>query len=135
MWTNKEAWSAKDVEYVLLLAQGIQSLNEPIKSEDGDIGAEYGDLIEDTINPRPEDIVIAKERCNTIMKYMNKYLKPREKEILCLRYGFVTGNPMTLNEVGEHYGLSRERVRQIEDKAIRRLRYRFRNNNIREEDI
>jgi RNA polymerase sigma factor (sigma-70 family) len=49
-------------------------------------------------------------------------LEPREQEVLCLRYGLDRGRPRTLEEVGDHFGLTREGVRQVELKAISKLR-------------
>lgn len=50
-------------------------------------------------------------------------LKPREAEVLRLRFGIADGSPRTLEEIGREFGLTRERIRQIEDKALRKLRH------------
>jgi RNA polymerase primary sigma factor len=53
---------------------------------------------------------------------LNKILTPREKEIISLRFGFSSGDSMTLEQVGKNLNLTRERVRQIESKALNKLR-------------
>lgn len=113
----------------------MQSLNEPIKNDGDEFGIEYGDLIEDTETPQPEELILAEDRHNILMKNMDQSLTQRQKEILCMRYGLTTGEPMTLDEVGKFYHLTRERVRQIEETALRRMRCRFYKKNIRMEDL
>lgn len=61
---------------------------------------------------RPEDLE----------RYLSK-LKPRERTVIVMRYGLDTGIPRTLDEVGRHFSLTRERIRQIEAKALAKLRH------------
>jgi RNA polymerase primary sigma factor len=69
-----------------------------------------------------------KEKVNEILES----LSPREARILRLRFGLDDGNPYTLEEVGEKFGLTRERIRQIEGKALRRLRHPLRARQLKE---
>jgi RNA polymerase primary sigma factor len=84
-------------------------------------GAELGDLIEDTQSIDPVDIVARVFRDQKLMQMLDQ-LTPREADILQFRYGLVDGDPHTLKETGDRFGLTRERIRQIESKAIKKLR-------------
>ena len=107
------------------LAEALQmraeplSLSEPLR-EDAD--AELGDLVEDRGAPSPfEEAAVA------LLPYevarLLEGLEDREREILRLRYGLDRGEPRTLEEVGEHFHLTRERIRQIEARAMSKLRH------------
>ncbi|HEV2370182.1 MAG TPA: sigma-70 family RNA polymerase sigma factor [Acidimicrobiales bacterium] len=95
------------------------SLSEPLR-EDGD--AELGDVVEDRGAPSPfEEAAIA-----MLPGEIARLLEPldaREREILRLRFGLDRGEPRTLEEVGEHFKLTRERIRQIEARAMSKLRH------------
>jgi RNA polymerase sigma factor (sigma-70 family) len=94
------------------------SLSEPL-GDDGD--AELGDLVEDRSAVAPFDAAAAA----LLPGEINKMLLPlaeREREILRLRFGLDRGAPCTLDQIGEHFSLSRERIRQIEDLALSKLR-------------
>ncbi|RJP67901.1 MAG: sigma-70 family RNA polymerase sigma factor [Candidatus Abyssobacteria bacterium SURF_17] len=99
-------------------SQKITSLEENVGAEDG---AELGDLIEDTQAIDPVDLVAKVFRDQKLMQMLDQ-LTAREAEILQFRYGLVDGDPHTLRETGERFGLTRERIRQIEAKAIKKLR-------------
>jgi RNA polymerase primary sigma factor len=127
--------TGKDIEWIMLIAQDVLSLNTPVTMGDsGDIGDELGDFIEDP-GPTPEEEVILSDRRVTLVKYIKKFLNPREQRIIFLRFGFETGEPLTLEEVGAKLGITRERVRQIEEKALRRLKFQFTRNKITWETI
>ena len=89
-------------------------------SEDGDTS--LGDFISDDKAVSPEEAA-AKSMLRAKLEEVLATLKPREQEIIRLRFGFDTGEEMTLEEVGKIYGLTRERIRQIEVKALRKLRH------------
>lgn len=129
-----EVWTRKRVEEALLLAQDVLSLNAPICVDERGDETELEFLIEDT-SPSPEEVAIGEQTKEHLMQYLQTYLKPREVEILKMRFGFETDTPMTLEEIGRLFGMTRERIRQIEQKAIRKLRIVFSNKNITKEDI
>jgi len=103
-------------ELTPFLAEPV-SLSERLT--DGD--AELGDLVEDTSAPAPEEVVFSSMLPAQVTALLAN-LEPREREVLCLRYGLDRGRPRTLEEVGERFGLTREGVRQVEVKAIAKLR-------------
>ena len=95
------------------------SLSEPLR-EDGD--AELGDVVEDRSAESPFEVAATA----LLPDEINRLLAPldeREREILKLRFGLDRGEPRTLEEVGEHFNLTRERIRQIEARAMSKLRH------------
>jgi RNA polymerase primary sigma factor len=104
------------------------SLESPVgDDEDSDLGM----FIEDELTPTPLQSVnqsMLKEKVDEILAT----LTPREARILRLRFGLETGMPFTLEEVGEKFGLTRERIRQIEGRALRRLRHPMRARQLKE---
>ena len=90
-----------------------------------------GDLIADTKASNVGDDLI-KEANSQIIEGVLSTLSNREAEIIRMRFGIGRDRPMTLEEVGTHYGLSRERIRQVETKALRKLRHPLRTNMVRE---
>lgn len=101
------------------IAQDPVSLETPIGEEDD---SHLGDFIEDTSATAPIDAAEAnmlKEQVNEILGT----LAPREAMVLILRYGLRDGRPRTLEEVGKVFNVTRERIRQIEAKALRRLKH------------
>jgi RNA polymerase primary sigma factor len=106
------------VEQMIKLAQRPLSLQMPIGDEEDNM---LGDFIEDSDTPPPDDTATN----NLLREYLGSLLDqlpPREARILQLRYGLLDGKTLTLNEVGHKMGVTRERVRQIEAQALRRLR-------------
>ena len=95
------------------------SLSEPL-GEDGD--AELGDTLEDRSAVSPFDAAAAALLSGEVNK-MLLALDEREREILRLRFGLDRGEPRTLGQVGEHFSLTRERIRQIESQAMSKLRH------------
>jgi len=95
------------------------SLSDPLR-EDGD--AELGDVVADQSAVSPFDAAAASLLCGEVDK-MLVALTEREREILRLRFGLDCGEPRTLDEVGEHFRLTRERIRQIEARAMSKLRH------------
>lgn len=109
---------AKKIRQLNKMASKISSLNAPI----GDDGtAEFMDLIEDESIATAVDEVgayLQKERILELLKNMS----PRERKILSLRFGLKDGVPHTLRDTAKHFGITRERVRQIESAAMKKLR-------------
>ncbi|MEI6453122.1 MAG: sigma-70 family RNA polymerase sigma factor [Actinomycetes bacterium] len=95
------------------------SLSEPLR-EDGD--AELGDVVEDRSAESPFEVAAVALLPDEIDRLLNP-LDQREREILKLRFGLDRGEPRTLEEVGEHFNLTRERIRQIEARAMSKLRH------------
>ena len=108
---------AKKVEELLPFLGEPASLSEHLI--DGE--TEMGELVEDLTTPPPDQAVFAAMLPTHVAQLLSA-LEPREQEVLCLRYGLDRGSPRTLEEVGEHFGLTREGVRQVELKAISKLR-------------
>jgi RNA polymerase primary sigma factor len=108
----------KKVEHMIQVARRPLSLQMPIGDEEDDM---LGDFIEDHDAPPPDETA-TNNLLREHMKDILDRLPPREARILQLRYGLLDGQILTLNEVGRKMGVTRERVRQIEAQALRRLR-------------
>jgi RNA polymerase primary sigma factor len=96
------------------------SLNEPI--EGGKPGTELGDFIADTSQIEPE-VGADRAALRLLLHGALETLTPQEQRILVLRYGLRDGREHTLGELGHKFGLTRERIRQIEVKALEKLRH------------
>ena len=133
---SERKYTGKEIEQIMLLAQDVISLNTPItnRGDMQDMDTELGDFIEDP-SPTPEEEAMITNRREVIASYLQKYLSPREQKVIILRFGLESGRPMTLEEVGREYGITRERVRQVEAKAIHKLRFQFAKNKITWENI
>ena len=104
------------------------SLSEPL-GEDGD--AELGDVVEDRGAESPFEAVAAMQSISEVARLLSS-LDEREREILKLRFGLDGGEPRTLEQIGERLGLTRERIRQIEARALSRLRHPSNNTGARD---
>jgi len=107
------------VELALSLATEPMSLFEPV----GDDGSTLHDFLRDVTTPSPLDELAAAQLPGDVARLLS-VLGPREREILCLRYGLDQGRPRTLEEVAVMFRLTAERIRQIERRAIEKLRRR-----------
>jgi RNA polymerase primary sigma factor len=107
-----------EVQRVLKIAQVPVSLDTPIGEEQD---ARLGDLIEDRSAASSVEVAISNnlKQCTAAVL---KTLSPREEKIIKMRFGLDDGNALTLEEVGQSFALTRERIRQIEAKALRKLR-------------
>ncbi|MBQ9325689.1 MAG: RNA polymerase sigma factor RpoD [Clostridia bacterium] len=106
------------VEEIQSISQDPVSLETPVGEEDD---SHLGDFIADTISPSPMDAAsrtLMREQLREILLS----LSPREQRVLEMRFGLVDGNARTLEEVGREFHVTRERIRQIEAKALRKLK-------------
>jgi RNA polymerase primary sigma factor len=108
------------VDWMMRVSWLPLSLESPI-NEDGE-EAELGMFVEDQITPTPIQSAYSRLLTEKIEQVLDT-LPPREARILRLRFGLENGRTYTLEEVGQKFGLTRERIRQIEGKALRRLRH------------
>ena len=109
----------KSVEDMLRVAQRPISLEKPT---DYDSDSVMADFIEDEESPAPEELT-QQELLGERVQELLETLPPREALVVRLRYGLPTGEVHTLKQIGEKLGITRERVRQIENQALRRLRH------------
>ena len=124
--TNEEIAKALDMEpekvdYVMRIKQDIASLDASVGREGDDEDSVLGDFVEDEERDSPEDSAanqILKEQLSEIIAT----LTDREQKIIRLRFGIGGGRPHTLEEVGNEFDVTRERIRQIEAKALSKLR-------------
>jgi len=115
------------IKEILNIAQQPISLHTPI-GEEGD--THLGDFIEDKKAVSPANATVysmLKEEINNVLSTLNE----RERKILILRFGLEDGTPKTLEEVGSIFEVTRERIRQIEAKALRKLRHPRRSRRLR----
>ncbi len=110
---------SEQVEWMLKVSWRPLSLEQPIGEEED---SEFGAFVEDENAPSPAQTVY-EELLKKKVEEMLSTLTPREQRILRLRFGLVNGKCYTLEEVGQKFGLTRERIRQIEARALRRLRH------------
>ena len=116
------------VQTVMDMAQATTSLDLAV-DDDGE--TTMGDLIADSSAENPYQNMV-KEANAQIVEAVLSTLSNKEADILRMRFGIGADKPMTLEEVGQHYGVTRERIRQVENKAIRKLRNPMRAAMLRE---
>ena len=120
--------AAQKVRKIMRLSQEPMSLDMPIGQEDNSL---LGDFIEDDKMPGPVDAAsrqLLKEQIRSALGVLSE----REREVLEMRFGLLDGQDHTLEEVGKHFGVTRERIRQIEAKALRKLRHPTRSRQLRD---
>ena len=120
--------AANKVSRIMRAAEEPMSLESPVGTEDS---SQLGDFIEDQEALEPMDAA-AREMLREQVKNALAVLSDREREVLELRFGLIDGKDHTLEEVGQYFNVTRERVRQIEAKALRKLRHPTRSRNLRE---
>ncbi|HOK19347.1 MAG TPA: RNA polymerase sigma factor RpoD [Thermosynergistes sp.] len=119
---------AERVAEIQRIAQEPVSLETPIGEEED---SQLGDFLEDKELLSPDDAA-ANQLLREELESMIDELAPREREVLRLRFGLEDGHPYTLEEVGRRFGVTRERIRQIEAKALRKLRHPSRSKKLRD---
>lgn len=120
--------SSDRVEEIQRIAQEPVSLETPIGEEED---SQLGDFLEDKDMPNPEEVaasMILREQ----LEEMLDDLSEREREVLRLRFGLEDGHAHTLEDVGRRFGVTRERIRQIEAKALRKLRHPSRSRRLKD---
>ena len=116
------------VQTVMDIAQATTSLDTPV-DDDGE--TTMGDLVADYAAENPYQNLVKQANIEIVDSVLST-LSTKEADILRMRFGINADKPMTLEEVGQHYGVTRERIRQVENKAIRKLRNPIRANMLRE---
>ena len=120
--------AAAKVRKIMRLSQEPMSLEMPVGAEESSL---LGDFIEDETVPAPADAAsrqLLKEQVQNALSI----LTDREREVLQMRFGLLDGLDHTLEEVGQHFKVTRERIRQIEAKALRKLRHPTRSRQLRD---
>ncbi len=120
--------TADKVREIMKIAQDPVSLETPIGEEED---SHLGDFVEDNDSPAPSDSasysLLREQLCNILHT-----LTPREEQVIKLRFGLEDGRPRTLEEVGKKFEITRERIRQIEAKALRKLRHPSRSKTLKD---
>lgn len=119
---------AETIRSMMDASQHAIALERPV-GDDGD--SEFGDFIEDQESPSPVEAATQHLLEETIEEVLSE-LTPRQSHILRLRFGLGGGEPHTLEEIANKFGLSRERIRQLEKEALRRLRHPRLAHNLRD---
>ncbi len=125
---EKIGMSTEKVREIMKIAQDPVSLETPIGEEED---SHLGDFVEDNDSPAPADTAsysLLREQLCTVLHT----LTPREEQVLKLRFGLEDGRARTLEEVGKEFNITRERIRQIEAKALRKLRHPSRSKLLRD---
>ena len=124
---EKMGISAEKVREIMKIAQDPVSLETPIGEEED---SHLGDFIPDDDAPQPSEIASATILREVIERELHT-LTPREEHVIKLRFGLYDGRSRTLEEVGKEFDITRERIRQIEAKALRKLRHPSRARHLR----
>ena len=120
--------TADKVRDIMKIAQDPVSLETPIGEEED---SHLGDFVEDHDSPAPSDSAAASLLREQLFAVL-KTLTDREAEVIMLRYGLIDGRSRTLEEVGKKFDITRERIRQIEAKALRKLRHPSRSKTLKD---
>ena len=125
---EKMGTSVEKVREIYKISQDPVSLETPIGEEDD---SHLGDFIKDERNLSPEEFAtneLLKDEISQVLETLTE----REEKVIRLRFGLEDGKPRTLEEVGQMFGVTRERIRQIEAKALRKLRHPSRSRKLRD---
>ena len=125
---HRWAWATAKVQRILQSAEEPVSLERPVGDEES---SQLGDFIEDDEALEPMDAA-AREMLREQVQNALAALSERERQVLELRFGLIDGKDHTLEEVSRYFNVTRERIRQIEAKALRKLRHPTRSRHLRE---
>ncbi|MEM7094216.1 MAG: RNA polymerase sigma factor RpoD [Actinomycetota bacterium] len=119
--------SVERVREILQISLDPVSLESPVGEDD----SQLGDFIEDENADRPVDVAARAMLGNDVLEALDE-LNEREKEVVRMRFGLIDGRARTLEEVGREFGVTRERIRQIESKTLAKLRHPQRSEKLRD---
>ena len=125
---EKMEMTAERVREILKISQEPVSLETPIGEEED---SQLGDFIEDgeaVVPPDAASFSMLQEQLSKVLDGLSE----RERKVIELRFGLVDGHPRTLEEVGREFGVTRERIRQIESKTLCKLRHPSRSSRLRD---
>jgi RNA polymerase primary sigma factor len=125
---ERVALTPERVREILRIAQDPLSLDSPVGEEDD---SNLGDFIEDAGADAPAEVATRKMLVEALDAALDE-LTEREQEVVRLRFGLVDGKARTLEEVGREFGVTRERIRQIEAKTLAKLRHPQRSQRLKE---
>jgi RNA polymerase primary sigma factor len=125
---EKTALTPERVREIQRIAQDPLSLDSPVGEEDD---SNLGDFIEDSGADAPADVATRRMLAQAVEQALDE-LSEREQEVMRLRYGLIDGQARTLEEVGKEFGVTRERIRQIEAKTLAKLRHPQRSQKLKE---
>ena len=117
------------VQEMVMISRDVYSLDTKVGGDEND-STSLGEMLEDTTSVNPEENAIEKNMKEQIDNALST-LTEKEAEILCYRFGLNGKKSMSLKEVGEVFNLSKERIRQIEKKAIKRLQHPSRSSKLK----
>ena len=112
-------FTKEKVEMALMLRKDVVSLDSPIND---DADAALGDIVADERTMQPDSRIYNEALSSELARVMQTVLTEKERDIIILRFGLAGSAPLTLEEIGQAFGVTRERIRQIEAKALRKLR-------------
>jgi RNA polymerase primary sigma factor len=119
--------SVDKVQEILQISLDPVSLESPVGEDD----SQLGDFIKDENADRPVDVAARAMLSNDVLEALDE-LNDREKEVVRMRFGLIDGRARTLEEVGREFGVTRERIRQIESKTLAKLRHPQRSEKLRD---
>jgi RNA polymerase primary sigma factor len=125
---EKMEMTAERVREILKISQEPVSLETPIGEEED---SQLGDFIEDSdaiVPPEAASFSMLQEQLSKVLESLSE----RERKVIELRFGLIDGHPRTLEEVGREFGVTRERIRQIESKTLCKLRHPSRSGKLKD---